>query len=193
MKHHALLFIFILGTSLVACDKDDDDDNNSNNNNNNTPTDEISLDNLNDGEAAIEAMGDTAFAWTDTCYYEYWTTLQSSGTLYDEWKVTMPGPNPGDELVIDILQVDTTATGSQDVIPADGTYTIGGSMDENDVSVSIGSDFYSFRTTSAGSLTLTKNGEVWNIELNAEDLESGGIGEEDKFISINAALKAVPE
>jgi hypothetical protein len=190
MKPHALLFIFILGTALVACDKDDDDDDNSNNNNS---TDEVSLANLNDGEAAIEASGDTAFAWSDTCYYEYWTTLQSGGIVYDEWKITMPGPNPDDELVIDILQVDTTATGSQDVIPADGTYTLGGSMDENDVSVSVDGDFYSFRTSSAGSFTLTKNGEVWNIELSAEDLESGGIGEEDKFISINAALKVVPE
>jgi len=190
MKQSALLLIFVFASFLTACDKDEDE--NNDNSNNNQPSG-VSLDNLNNGEAAIEAMGDTTFTWNDTCYYEYWTTINSGGTLYDQWKVTMPGANSGDNLNILILQEDTTVTGSQDIPPVEGTYALGGSMDENSVTVSVGPDFYSFRTTSAGSFTLTKNGDVWNIELNAEDLESGGIGEDDKFIEINAALKAQPE
>ena len=66
-------------------------------------------------------------------------------------------------------------------------------MGQNDLRVSVGSDNYYFVLPSVGSFTLTKNGDRWNIELNAEDIESGGIGEDDKIIDVNAALKAQPE
>jgi len=181
------MFLSVFATS---CDKDDDDDNNTNNN---PPANEVSLSALDEGEGAIASTGDTTIFWNDTARYEYYTSPTSGGTSYDRWRVEMPGVNEGDELEIFILQVDDNPSENDRVIPEDGTYEIGGSMVENDVTVRIGPDAYYFRNSSVGSLTLMKEGEVWNIELNVEGLESGGIGEVDKVIDIDVALKAIPD
>ena len=69
------------------------------------------LANFEDGEGAVEASGETSFTWSDTCYYDYLTTINSGGTIYNEWVVTLPGPNHGQELELTILQVDNTNTG----------------------------------------------------------------------------------
>lgn len=191
MKNYTLLLLMLLAVMATSCDKDDDDDNN--NNTNPPPVNEVDLANLSVAEGALEATGDTAFFWRYTTMYDYSTTLTSSGTTYDRWEIVMPGPNPGEELDIKILQIDSDPDANQRVIPEDDTYILGGSMDENDVTVDISSDFYTFRNSSVGSLTLTKDGEIWNIELSAEGLRAGSFGEEDKIIDIDAALKAIPE
>ena len=191
MRQITLLFTFFLTFIATSCDKDDDDNNNNAGNNN--TNNEVVLTNLGDGEGALEAIGDTVFFWSDSTTYDYFTTLTSSGTTYDQWEITMSGSNPDEEMVIKILQVDSDPEAFERVIPEDGTYVFGGSMDENDVLVRVNSDTYFFNPSSVGSLTLNKNGEVWNIELNAEGLESGGIGEEDMIIDIEVALKAIPQ
>lgn len=143
------------------------------------------------GEGRVAVFGDAAFVWTDTASWEQTSSsLTINGCSYSRWTVTMSGNEADDEFELDIME---DQAGCTEEGPDDGTYALAsGGMTDNDVSLFTNGTSYFLDPGSEGSFTLTKSaqGEVLQIELQADGLESGGIGGEDTFVDINAAFKA---
>ena len=148
----------------------------------------ISLDQLSNGEGAVATTGAVNLEWNSNAFWELTSTsLVSDGVAYNVWKVTIEGPTTEDYIWIQIVEAQESSTQEG---PDDGTYVLGGSMDENDISVYTSEDSYFFAPSSDGQFELTKNGDVLEITLEATELEKGGIGSTDDFIDIDLAVKA---
>ena len=181
IKNSKIIYCLLCFIALTACESDDSDAN--------TPADQndVSLDQINDGQGIVETTGDANLDWQSNANWEYSTTINSGGVNYSIWEVIMEGPTNEEYIRIKIVEDESSVSNNA---PSDGIYTLGGSMDENDIQIYSSEDNYFFSLKSNGEFELTKNGDVLEITLEATDLESGGIGEPEKFIDVNLALKA---
>ncbi|QCK15620.1 hypothetical protein [Mangrovivirga cuniculi] len=166
---------------IFSC-SDDEDENLTPNN-----PDGIALDNVSDGQGKAASSGSLNLNWTGNASWESTTSINSGGITYLRWIVTLEGPTSEDYIRIQIVENEAN---SSEAGPDDGTYIIGGSMDENDVSVYTSEDSYFFDPSSDGEFVLTKSGNVLEITLDANNLEKGGIGSSDQLIDLDLALKA---
>lgn len=181
IKKTKIIYFLLFFIAFTACENDDSDDN--------PPADQndVSLDQVNDGQGIVETTGDANLDWQSNANWEYSTTINSGGVYYSIWEVIMEGPTDDEYIRIRIVEEESSVSNNA---PSDGIYTLGGSMDENDIQIYSSEGNYFFSLTSNGEFDLSKNGDVLEITLEATDLESGGIGEPETFIDVNLALKA---
>jgi len=182
-----LTFLFILLLAISSCSDDDDGVSSSSSDTNDDQT-SLSLDELSDGEGAVATTGAMNLTWNGNATWQFYTTINSGGVNYSVWEVNLNGPTSDDYIRIQVVEAEESST--QDG-PDDGTYELGGSMDENDISVYTSEDSYFFEPSSNGQFELSKNGDVLEITLEASGLEKGGIGSSDDLIDVNLALKAL--
>jgi|GEM_PF-7072297 len=185
IKKTTLLCLSLCFIIFTACSNDDGSS---------TPNDqngEVSLSQLSNGEGALASTGAINLDWQGNAYWELTSTsLTSNGVSYYVWEVIMDGPTDAEYIRIQIVEEESSVSND---MPSNGIYTLGGSMDENDIQIYTNEGDYFFSLTSNGEFELTKNGDVLEITLQATDLESGGIGEDETFIDVNLALKALKD
>ncbi|NBC58810.1 MAG: hypothetical protein GVY05_11080 [Bacteroidetes bacterium] len=178
-----LFYLLLVLVVFSSCESDDDGNATTSDSQN-----EISLDELSNGEGAVASTGAINLDWQGNAYWELTSTsLTSNGVSYYVWEVIMDGPTDAEYIRIQIVEEETSVSND---MPSDGIYTLGGSMDENDIQIYTNEGDYFFSLTSNGEFELTKNGDVLEITLEATDLESGGIGEDETFIDVSLAVKA---
>lgn len=175
-----LITLFIVPFAF-SCSDDDDEA---------VPADQnrISLDQLADGKGAVVSTGAVSLDWEGDATWDLTSTsLVSNGVSYYVWEVILEGTTADDYIRIQIVEDQDASTEEG---PDDGTYVLGGSMDENDISVYTSTDSYFFDPSSSGQFELTKSGSVLQITLEATGLEKGGIGSSDDLIDLSLAVKA---
>ena len=151
-----LTFLFILLFAISSCSDDDGVSPSSSSDDNDQSS--ISLEQLTNGEGVVATTGDANLDWNGNAFWELTSTsLVSGGVAYNVWKVTVEGPTTEDYIRIQIVEAQESSTQEG---PDDGTYELGGSMDENDISVYTSEDSYFFEPSSSGQFELTKNGDV---------------------------------
>jgi len=177
-----IIYLLLVLVVFSSCESDDDGTATPDNSN------EISLDQLSNGEGVVATTGAANLDWSGNAFWELTSnSLVSGGVAYNVWQVTIEGPTTEDYIRIQIVEAQETST--QDG-PDDGTYVLGGSMDENDISVYTSEDSYFFEPSSSGQFELVNTGDVLEITLEAVELEKGGIGSSDDFIDVELAVKA---
>ena len=183
MKFNNVFITLLLITVpfIFSCSDDDDEV---------APADQsqVSLNQITDGQGAVVTTGAVSLDWEGNATWDLTSTsLVSNGVSYYVWEVILEGPTVDDYIRIQIVEDQDQSTEEG---PDDGTYILGGSMDQNDISVYTSADSYFFDNSSDGEFELTKAGNVFQITLQATGLEKGGIGSSDELIDVNLAVKA---
>jgi hypothetical protein len=183
MINTKIVYLLLVLVAFSSCESDDNDGSTTPDN----PTG-ISLDQLSNGEGVVATTGAANLDWNGNAFWELTSTsLVSGGVAYNVWQVTIDGPTTEDYIRIQIVEPQESSTQEG---PDDGTYVLGGSMDENDISVYTSEDSYFFEPSSSGQFELTNTGDVLEITLEATGLEKAGIGSSDELIDVNLAVKA---
>lgn len=189
MKNLPITLLLSICLAFFACSEDEDDEtnpsNNNNSNNNNNNTNQTVIEN---GMGKADISGDTTYSFTGTAIWEDRPDINSSGTAYARWRVELTD-SAGNSISMQIVEDKSTSTMSG---PDDGSYQLGGSMDENDVTLYAGSKTFLFDTGSNGSFTLSRGDStsILLIDLQATDLEIGGIGSNDEHVNLKLDIKA---
>lgn len=186
MKNLFKTYFVLIALAFMGCSEDDANDNNDDNGDNNNQG--ISLSEVTDGNGIIGVTGDLDLTIEGDAVWESTTDITSNGVTYSRWIVTVDGANTGEEVSIQIVEDQDAST--QDG-PDDGEYILGGSMDENDVSIYTDTDSYFFVPSSTGSFTISRGASdnILEIVISANGMEKGGIGA-DEIVDLEGAIKA---
>lgn len=144
-----------------------------------------------DGKGRVEITGAESLTLEGDASWAYVTDINSGGTTYAQFDVTVQGTSPGIALEIRVLQPYDPDTESRPDAPDDGTYQPGSSMDDDTVRFINDSTFYYFDSPSSGTFTLTQDatGDLWTIEVSVTGLDDYS----DNLVNVDATIKAVPE
>lgn len=177
-------FIFI----AVSCSDNSTSANGEGESEENEETIEVDLSNISEGEALTEVANDTSFTWHGRATWDEGGRFNNRGTIYSEWFVTVSGEN-GEELSLNIVEPEESSSMNG---PDDGTYEMGAGQTQNSLRLDTGNDVYLSVTTTEGTFTVSQvsDGSVLEIELEVTGLEIGGIGSQDEYIDVTAAIKA---
>jgi hypothetical protein len=197
-KNHQWNTLFIILTAFimitVSCSEDSTSANGDGETGDNEDTEEtveIDLSNISVGEALVEVADDTSYTWQGTASWDDGGRFNNRGTTYSEWIVTVTGEN-GEELSLNIVEPEESSSMNG---PDDGTYEVGAGQTQNSLRLDTGVDVYLSENSTEGSFTVSQasDGSVLEIELEANGLEIGGIGSQDRFVDVTAAIKAERE